>query len=266
MEKTVSAESLWSDLEKIRKISPLVHNVTNYVAMNFSANILLALGASPVMAHAREEAAGMTRIAQSLVVNIGTLSPLWVAGMLKAANAAKRKGIPAVLDPVGAGATKYRTQTALRLMKTGAFSAIRGNASEILALGGAKAATKGVDAAHQPEQALECAQKLAAETGAVIVVSGAVDLITGKDRAARIYNGHPLMAKVTAMGCAATAVTGAFLAVNPDAFSACANAMALMGICGEIAARDCAGPGAFQSAFIDAVYNLKQRDIKMRRE
>jgi hydroxyethylthiazole kinase len=256
--------SIWADIEGIRAAAPLVHNITNFVVMNSTANALLALGASPVMAHAGEEVADMAAAAGALVINIGTLSGAWVEAMRVAMRSATRAGRPIVFDPVGAGATPYRTESCRRLMEGTPPSIIRGNASEIRALSGAGSATKGVDSADASEAALESARFLTARYGCVVVVSGAVDLIVSDGRVARISNGHPMMPRVTGLGCTATALTGAFVAVNPSLPEAAAHAMAVMGIAGEIAGAESAGPGTFQVKFLDALYRLAEADIRDR--
>jgi hydroxyethylthiazole kinase len=258
------AQAIGADLEKIRSARPLVLNITNYVVMNTTANALLALGASPVMAHAVEEVEEMAGLASALVLNIGTLSVPWIEAMKIAARAALKKGIPVILDPVGAGATRFRSATALDLLAEARPAVIRGNASEIRALATAEAGTRGVDSRHGAEEALEAARNLAARQGAVISVSGAIDLIVGEGETARIANGHPLMARVTGMGCAASALTGAFLSVNPSPLRAAAHAMAVMGIAGEMAAARSAGPGSFQVNFLDVLYSLTEDDIERR--
>ncbi len=255
---------LWQDLEKIRAAAPLIHNITNYVVMNFTANVLLAVGASPVMAHAPEEVAEMTSIAQALVLNLGTLSVPWIASMVKAGRTAVRTGIPIVLDPVGSGATQFRTRTAQQLIQQAPPSIIRGNASEIRSLVLDEKGTKGVDSRHTPEETVGAARALSERGACVVSVSGAVDLIIEKEVTIKIMNGDPIMPLITGMGCVASAITAAFAAVNPSRLHAAANAMALMGIAGEIAAERSAGPASFQLAFIDAIYNLSKSDIETR--
>jgi hydroxyethylthiazole kinase len=254
---------IWNDILRIRAAAPLVHNITNFVVMNTTANALLALGASPVMAHAAEEAADMAAAAAALVINIGTLSREWVESMRLAMRSAARAGRPIVFDPVGAGATPYRTETCRRLIDETPPSVIRGNASEIRALAGAASGTKGVDSADESEAALESARLLAARFPCV-VVSGAVDLVVSTGGVTRVSNGHPMMPRVTGLGCTATALIGAFAAVNPSLPDAAAHAMAAMGIAGELAAAVSSGPGTFQVKFLDALYSLAQADIRSR--
>ncbi len=257
----ITKESLITDLHKIRAKAPLVHNITNYVVMNNTANALLAIGASPVMAHAVGEVKDMVKLASSLVINIGTLSPAWIEAMIIAGKAANKRNIPVVFDPVGAGATPYRTHTARQMMKECLLAVIRGNASEIMALAGSKPSTKGVDSIAASHEAVDTAVMLAKKTGAVVVVSGSVDYIVSQQSIIKVKNGSPMMAMVTGMGCTATALVGAFVAVNSDYFHASAHAMTVTGIAGEIAAENAAGPGSMQIHFLDALYNLKDEEI-----
>ena len=257
-------EDVWTDVQRIRADAPLVHNITNYVVMNTTANALLAIGASPVMAHAAEEVEDMVGLARALVINIGTLSPPWIAAMLKAARAARQRKIPVVLDPVGAGATRFRTETARQILKESPPAIIRGNASEIRALYYTESETKGVDSRHTADAAAEAARGLSKKHACVVSVSGAVDLIFSRDRLVRVANGHPMMPRVTGLGCTATALTGAFAAVNPSPFEAAAHAMAVMGVAGEMAAEECRGPASFQVHFLDALYGLSEEDIRSR--
>lgn len=241
-------------LTTMRETAPLVQCITNYVAMNAMANVLLAVGASPAMVHAREEAPEFAGIASALTVNIGTLSASWVQSMEATAQAARAAGRPWVLDPVAAGATAFRRQTCAALLAQEP-SVIRGNASEILALAGTAAAGKGADAADEVSAAEEAARALSRESGAVVAVTGAVDFVTDGNRAARVENGHGMMPRVTALGCALTGVVGAFV-VGQDRFEATVAALACYGLAGEIAADGAAGPGSFQVRFIDALYGL----------
>ncbi len=252
----INKNNLKRDLEALREKMPLVHNITNYVAMNFSANALLAAGASPVMAHAADEVPDMAALAGALVINIGTLDAAWVESMLIAGKAKRASGGVVVLDPVGAGATSYRTETAWKIIEECAPTIIRGNASEIMALVDADVKSKGVDSSCTSEAAVDSARRLAVRTGAVVVVSGEVDYITDGHRVESLRNGSPMMPRVTAMGCTASSMVGAFAAINPDAFEASLHAMALMGVAGEIAAHCSAGPGSLPTHFVDVLYNL----------
>ncbi len=255
---------LMQDIQKIRAEAPLIHNITNYVVMNVTANALLAIGASPVMSHAPEEVEDMTALSKALVINLGTLSLDWINSMIKAGHEANHRNIPIVLDPVGSGATRFRTESAQLLLHNTPPAIIRGNASEIRSLVFAEQCTKGVDSVHTTEETLDAAQFLSGNFRCVVSVSGATDLIVEGNTAIRIMNGNPMMSCITGLGCTATALTGAFAAVNKSYLHAAANAMALMGIAGEIAAERCNGPGSFQINFLDALYNIQKSDIKSR--
>jgi hydroxyethylthiazole kinase len=244
----------------VRDRGPLVHCITNYVAMDVTANTLLALGASPVMAHALEEVEELVSIARAVVVNIGTLSPEWVRAMEVAADRAVALGTPWVLDPVGAGASGYRTRVARSLAERGP-AVIRGNASEILALAGGDAATKGVDSTRTPEQARSVAEGLARELGCVVAATGAVDYVTNGHTTLAVSHGHPIMTRVTALGCAATAVVGAFAAVSDDPLAATADGLAIFGLAGEMAARGAPGPGTFRVRLMDELCALDPDDV-----
>ncbi len=243
-------------LRTLRAAAPLVHNITNYVVMNFSANVLLALGASPIMAHAKEEMEEMASIAGAVVLNIGTLSTPWVESMVLAGKTASALGKPVVLDPVGAGASRMRTQAALRIIEETGVAAIRGNASEILALRSAGAQTKGVDSMHGVDEAAEVAQDLAASCRCIVAVTGEVDLVTDGKTTLHIANGHSMMRLVTGMGCSASSVMGAFLAVEKNRLAASAAALACFGLAGENALAKTQAPGTFGIAFIDSIYEL----------
>lgn len=232
--------------------------------MNATANALLAIGASPVMAHAPEEVAELAALSRALVLNIGTLSAPWIDSMLRAGAAARRAARPVVLDPVGAGATPFRTAAARRILAECAPAIVRANASEILALSSGEGSTKGVDSAHASGEALESARAIARAHGAVVVVSGAVDFIASPGAVLRVANGHPLMPRVTGLGCTATALCAAFAAVNPSPLDAAAHAMAVMGVAGEIAAEISAGPGTFCAHFLDALYLLREPALRAR--
>ena len=261
--KITSAE-IYKSIETIRHKAPVVHNITNYVVMNNTANALLAIGASPVMAHAEEEMEEMVNIASALVINIGTLSERWIYSMFKAVAQARKKGIPVILDPVGAGATSYRTSTARKLIANNPPAIIRGNASEIMALSDDKTKTKGVDSAALSDNAIAIAQKLSETYNCVVCVSGATDYIVEGKQIIKVRNGHPLMTRVTGLGCTASALCGAFAAVEKSFLAATAKAMAVMGIAGEIAAEKAAGPGSLQMHFLDNLYSLSESDIGRR--
>lgn len=257
----IDASSVWDDLQTIKKSSPLILNITNFVAMELTANSLLAIGASPAMAHAREEVEELAKKANSLVLNIGTLNSSWVNSMEKAIQGAR--GIPVILDPVAAGATAYRMQTALRLLNQG-ITLIRGNSSEISSLCGIQTASKGTDSYAKTLDCIESAKALALQYNCTVWMSGEVDIITNGQSPISIHNGHPIMTKVTAMGCTATAISGAFLAINKDYLCAAAHAAIVMGVAGELASERCLGTGSFKIAFIDALYSLTLQDLEAR--
>jgi hydroxyethylthiazole kinase len=259
------AKKAAENLRQVRKRKPLVHNITNYVVMNYTANALLACGASPVMAHAAEEVEEMVSLAGALVLNIGTLSPPWIEAMVKAGKQANALHVPVILDPVGAGATRLRTDTAKRLIEGLSISVIRGNASEVLSLAGPQSGsrTKGVDSVHTVDQVAESATQLAKELGLTLAVTGAVDLITDGDRVWRVMNGHEMMSHITGSGCTATAIIGAFLAVNSDPLEAAVTGLSYFGLAGEkAAAAGPPGPGTFQIALLDALYAMREEELE----
>ena len=247
-------------LRQMRVAGPLVHNITNYVSMDVSANVLLAIGAAPAMVHAAEEVEAFARISSSLAINIGTLSAPWVAAMHAARSAARAAGVPVVLDPVGAGATRYRTRTAIDLLEAG-VQVVRGNASEILALAGA-AAPRGVDAAHEVSEALDAARAIARKFNCVVAATGARDAVTDGERVLFVGGGHPLMTKVTALGCALTGVIAAFVATGDDPLVATSSALAVYGVAGEQAGERSSGPGSFRTQFIDALHTMSPEQIE----
>ena len=263
MAEKLSPSELWSDILAVRNNGPLVHSITNLVVMNLNANVLLAAGASPVMAHAHEEVEAMVGIAQSLVLNIGTLDPYWIESMRLAFTAAAQRGIPVVLDPVGAGATPYRNTSLELLLNTAHPTVIRGNGSEIMSVAGSSVQTRGVDSSAAANDALGAARALAERTQGVVCVSGETDhILDAKQRWARLSNGHIWMTKITGVGCSATALIGAFCAVQPDAWRATVSAMALMGVVGELAAEAVIakqqGVGSMQTAMLDALQLLDE--------
>lgn len=260
---------LWSEVVAVREHAPLVHNITNLVAITLNANTLLAAGASPVMAHAHEEVADMVGIAQALVLNIGTLDPYWIESMRLALVAAKMRGIPVVLDPVGAGATRYRNECIERLLMTASPTVMRGNGSEIMSVAGAAVQTRGVDSSAQANDALGAAQALVQRTQGVVCVSGPTDhVLDAKRRWARLSNGHAWMTRITGVGCSATALIGAFCAVQADAWRATVAAMALLGVVGEVAAEKAItrglGVGGMQMGLLDELQLLTQATFEQR--
>lgn len=255
MKQVYSIDAVQAALKDLRERRPLVHNITNYVAMTVSANALLALGASPAMVHAAEEVEDFLAISDALVINIGTLSPPWVEAMHAAATCAKESSKPWVLDPVGCGATPYRTQVAAELAACGP-SIIRGNASEVMSLAGQIGASgKGVDATARAEDAIGAAADLAKRTGAIVAVTGAIDYVCDGGTSLALETGDALMPLSTALGCSLSAVSAAFAAVRPPREAAIA-ALAVFGAAGAVAARRCVGPGHLPAELCDALYAM----------
>ena len=243
-------------LATLRERKPLVHSITNYVVMNETANAVLALGALPVMAHAREEVREMVGLAGALVLNIGTLEEAWIDSMLVAGAAANERGVPVVLDPVGAGATSYRTATAKRLLDELEVTVLRGNAGEVATLVGVEAEVRGVESIGGGGDAAELAREAAQSLGLVASVTGAVDHVSDGDRTVAIANGHELLGMVTGTGCMSTVLTGCFLAAKDDPVEAAAEALVAFGVAGEDAAADAKGPGSFHVGLYDALAAL----------
>ncbi len=261
------AAELGEMLENVRRKKPVIHCITNYVTANDCANVLLACGASPVMADDEAEAAEFTARCGGLVINLGTLSTRRIPAMMAAGRKANEMKIPAILDPVGAGASKLRTETAEELLKNIRFSVIRGNISEIRALALGTDGTRGVEADEADlvteeslGQTVRLAQNFAARTGSVISVSGAIDIAADPDAATCIRNGRPEMKEITGTGCMLSALTAAFEAANPGKeLAAAAAAACALGLCGEIACGRMSGPdgnASFRNYLIDAVYGL----------
>lgn len=269
MANQLTSSDLWTDVLAVRARCPLVHNITNGVVINFNANVLLAVGASPVMAHAHEEVVDMAGIAQSLVINIGTLDPYWIKSMQMALLAASARGIPTVLDPVGAGATRYRNESIELLLNTANPCVIRGNASEIMSVAGSSVQTRGVDSGAQANDALQLALLLARRTGGVVCVSGEIDhVLDAHGVHATLSNGHEWMTRITGMGCSATALIGAFCAVQPNIWRATVSAMAYLGVAGEVATEAVIarglGVGSLQVAVLDQLQLLDQGTFERR--
>jgi len=256
------AADVYADCRRIREQNPLVVNITNNVVTNVTANALLALGASPAMTHHPADAAELAALARAVVCNMGTPGEENVAAMLAAADAARTAGAPVVFDPVAAGGTSRRREVAKRLLGSGPLAAIRGNASEILALAGENARSRGADSLHGSREAAEAAAGLASRLGCVVCVSGEVDVVTDGARTVELAGGHVMMTRVTGLGCTATALVGAFAAVNPDAFAATVHAMAVMAAAGGLAAAGAAGPGSLAVRFMDMLHTLGAADIE----
>jgi hydroxyethylthiazole kinase len=248
-------------LHAMRQANPLVQCITNHVAMNIAANVVLAAGASPAMVSAVEEAGEFAAIAGALTINIGTISPDWVAGMVSAAAAANGAGKPWVLDPVAHYATGFRRQLTAQLLELRP-TIIRGNASEIMALAGQQARGQGVDSGDSSIEAEEPAMALAARLDCIVAVTGEVDVVTDGRRVVRIAGGSPIMPKITALGCSLTCLVGAFAAIRPQApMEATIAALALFAAAGEEAARAANGPGTFSPLFLDRLASLTATDL-----
>ena len=244
-------------LRELRERKPLVHQITNYVVMNETANATLALGALPVMAHAREEVEEMVTLASALVLNIGTLSEHWIEAMLLAGRAASERRIPVVLDPVGAGATSYRTGTARRILDEVDVTVLRGNAGELATLVGADAEVRGVESIASGLEPEGLAREAARQLGLVASVTGPVDHVSDGERTLGVANGHPLLAAVTGTGCISSALTGCFVAAKPEEpLEAAAEALAALGVAAEDAAGGAEGPGTFHARLYDALAAL----------
>ncbi|MBO1513726.1 hydroxyethylthiazole kinase [Metabacillus bambusae] len=260
----MSNEQIESTLEKVRQQNPLVHNITNVVVTNFTANGLLALGASPVMAYAREEVADMAKIAGALVLNIGTLTQAEIEAMLIAGKSANEHGVPIIFDPVGAGATPFRTKTARRIVEELSISILRGNAAEIANVIGEEWTIKGVDAGEGTGNTIELAQTAARKLNITVIITGKDDVVTDGQNTYIVHNGHSILTKVTGTGCLLSSVIGAFAAVEKDLLHATVAALTTYGVAAEIAANQIeeAGPGSFQIEFLNQLSKVSSEDIR----
>ena len=259
-------------LSNVRERTPLVHNITNYVTVNDCANILLACGGSPIMSDDAAEVEDITSICGGLNINIGTLNQNTIPSMFLAGKRANALSHPVLLDPVGAGASKLRTETAAKLLEEVKFAVIRGNISEIKALAQGTNSTKGVDASEEDaanasnlDSVVAFARALSEKTGAIIAITGATDIIVDKANACTITNGHPMMSKITGTGCMLSAMTTAFVTANPEhPFEAVCTAVIAMGLCGELAQRrltELDGNSSYRNYIIDAVYRLTAEQL-----
>ena len=251
--------SINKDLAEIYQVKPLILNITNYVVMNFTANALLAVGASPIMAHAEQELPDLIQLCQAINLNIGTLDENWLASINTAAKTANNYQVPIIFDPVGAGASTYRTQNALKLLDSYQINIVRGNASEICALAGIKLdQVKGVDATIATENAITAAQTLSQRYKNCIVISGQTDYCINDQQVLAIHGGSSMMARVTGMGCVSTSLIAAFASIQQDSLLAAKHAMICMKKAGEITSQQTKGPGSFAVAFLDALFSLTQ--------
>ena len=249
-------------MEKVRREKPLIHHITNFVTINDCANIVKAFGASPVMAHAREEVVDMAGISSALVLNIGTLTSEIVEAMLLAGKSANGKHIPVVLDVCGAGATKFRDDKCFEILDVVRVSIIKGNSSEIARIAGENVQTKGVDAVIVEKNLQDVARELAKKRDCTVVITGREDIVADRKSLVQVLNGHPMMADIVGTGCMATSVIGTFAAVEKDLVAASVAGLVCYEVAAEIAAKNASGPGSFKEKLIDAVYNLDSSTIK----
>ncbi len=248
-------------LARVRSSRPLIHHITNLVVMNDTANVTLHVGGLPVMAHDAEEVAEMVAHAGALVLNVGTLSPSWVESMLIAGRRANELGIPIVLDPVGAGATRLRTKTNLSLLSSLQIAVVRGNSGEIGALSGTGGEVRGVESITAPDDPAAAARLLARTHRTVVALTGARDIITDGERVFTVSNGHIWLTTLTGTGCMATTMVAAFAAVERDYLLAAAGALAMFGLAAELAAEKAHGPASFKVALFDQIYNLTPEQV-----
>lgn len=250
-------------LDKVRESNPLIHNITNEVVMNFTANGLLALGASPIMALSKEEVADISKVADALVLNMGTLSQKKIESMILAGHSANVHGVPVILDPVGVGATNFRTEAAKEIVKKVQLSAVRGNAAEIANLIGEPWDIRGVDVGTGKVDVNALAIRAAEELKCVVIITGEKDVITDGNNTFLIKNGHPLLTRVTGTGCLLTAVIGAFVAVEQNVLLAGTAALVTYGVAASIAAEktEIEGPASFQVEFINQLYKVTPEQV-----
>lgn len=254
-------KKIFEIIERIRQERPLIHNITNMVAMNDSANIILAIGGLPVMAHAQAEVREMVRVAGALVLNIGTLTSEQIDSMITAGEEANNLKKPVVLDPVGAGATHLRTESALRLQERVKLDIVRGNHAEVSILAGLKGNIKGVESVGSGKNAVEVARSLARKHNQVVIITGKQDIVTDGKTVIEINNGSPMLGTITATGCMVTSLIATFAAVCDDYIMASTGALVCFGLAGERAAVKAQGPGSFKVNLFDEVYNLNEEII-----
>lgn len=252
---------IYGMIERIHQERPLIHNITNMVAMNDSANIILAVGGLPVMAHAQEEVGEMVKAAGALVLNIGTLTPEQIESMIIAGKVANSLKIPVILDPVGAGATNLRTESALRLQEKIKIDIVRGNFAEISILAGLKGNIKGVESIGTEKNSVEIACSLARKYNQVAIITGKQDVVTDGKTVIEIDNGSPMLGTITATGCMVTSLIATFAAVGEDYLLASTGALVCFGLAGERAAVKAQGPGSFKVNLFDEIYNLNEKII-----
>jgi len=258
------AKEMYGLILKMRERRPLIHHITNWVTIYDCAQITRAAGALPVMAHAKEEVEEMASLASALVINIGTLTPELIESAILAQKKANEMGIPVVLDAVGAGATRLRTESAVRIMNSG-ISVLKGNYGEIATLAGSNAEVRGVESMGLEGEIEEIAEKLAVERNFVVAATGKEDIVTDGKRTAKVLNGHELMGAVVGTGCMATSVIGSFLAVSGDVFSGTVYALSAYGIAGEMAARNSKAPMEFKHRLMDSMALISEKDCERMR-
>lgn len=249
-------------LTRIHEKHPLIHHITNFVVMNDTANVTLALGALPVMAHAKEEVAEMVGAAGALVLNPGTLTPEWVDAMIVAGKRANELGVPIVYDPVGVGATKLRNETGARFLETLRLAVVRGNSGEVGALAGAGGVVKGVESVEGVKDPVSVAKNLAQKYGTVVAITGKRDIISDGVRVMGVDNGHPLLKTITGTGCMATTMVAMFCAVESDHLLGATAGLACYGLAAERAARRAKAPGSFRVVLLDALYQLTPTQVE----
>jgi len=253
-------------LEKVKKTNPLVHHITNWVTVSDCAQILKSLGASPVMAHAKEEAAEMVSLSSALVLNIGTITSDVLDAMMIASFKAREKGIPVILDACGAGATQFRDQSCFRLLDSGAIRIVKGNRTEIARLNGSTTATRGVDAGEISQDLVKIAKELSRKIHGTVVITGEEDIVADRNTVYMVKNGHPLMAQVVGTGCMAASVIGAFAVVHLDYAQAAVAALSCFEIAAEVAAQSSGGPVAFKHTLFDCLSVLDKKTIDTRQK
>ena len=250
-------------MERIRRQRPLIHHLMNFVAMNDAANITLAIGASPIMAHALEEVEELVAAAGALYINIGTLDRQWIESMLAAGKAPNKNGVPVLLDPVGAGASRLRTETAKQLLREVEISIVKGNGGEIMALAGESGRIKGVDSLGGAS--MDAVDKVAREFSTTAVATGPVDYVSDARRRGEVRNGTPMLQLVTGSGCMLGSVMSSFLAINRDAFIAAIEGLVAFEVAAEAAVENAVGPASFRNKLIDEVYRLSKQSFEKAR-
>lgn len=251
-------------MTEVRTKNPLVHHLTNYVTVNDCANITICAGGSPVMSDAARDVPEMVRISSSVVLNIGTLKPRTIESMIVAGKEANDAGIPVILDPVGAGATRYRTESVMKILDGVEISVIKGNSGEIGVLAGTGGEVRGVDSVSTMSDCAETVKLFAKNTGAVVAMTGPVDYVSDGKKVAILSNGDRYLECVSGTGCMVSSVVGCYTGTHGANLKSVAAAISVFCIAGEIAAQDCKGPGSFKVSLFDSMYNLTEKDVTSR--